>query len=75
MEWKTYDIWYEKWKKQQQQQQQLKKKHSRRIEAKGRGSQIHWCSLRRRTYTIYQWLTLAKIKSLVIADQNQKKQE
>ena len=35
----TYDMKNEK--KQQQQQQQLKKKHSRRIEAKGRGSQIH----------------------------------
>ena len=35
----TYDMKNEK--KKQQQQQQLKKKHSRRIEAKGRGSQIH----------------------------------
>ena len=32
----TYDMKNEKKK-----QQQLKKKHSRRIEAKGRGSQIH----------------------------------
>ena len=36
----TYDMKNEK-KKKQQQQQQLKKKHSGRIEAKGRGSQIH----------------------------------
>ena len=34
----TYDMKNEKTKQKQQQQQ---KKHSRRIEAKGRGSQIH----------------------------------
>ena len=34
----TYDMKNEKKKQKQQQQQQ---KHSRRIEAKGRGSQIH----------------------------------
>ena len=36
----TYDMKNEKKQKQQKQQQQ-QKKHSRRIEAKGRGSQIH----------------------------------
>ena len=66
-------IW--KMEKKQKQKQQQQQKHSRRIEAKGRGSQIPWCSLRRRINTIYQWLTLAKIKSLVIADQNKKQQD